>query len=73
MIGFIYRLDWGESITLQNTDERWKWGRRMLHESLNKGVLPQYHPRQERQVQILLLRLIETPATFESLQDELVL
>ncbi|KAF8602798.1 cytochrome P450 [Ceratobasidium sp. AG-I] len=52
--------------------EFWKQGRRMLHSSLHKGVLPQYHPNQERLIQILLSRLLDSPPTFETLQEELI-
>lgn len=56
-----------------NADEKWRRGRRMLHDSLNKGVLPQYYPGQEKRIQILLSRLLDSPPTFERLNEELVL
>ncbi|KAF8602800.1 cytochrome P450 [Ceratobasidium sp. AG-I] len=62
-------MDWGGSIGFLS-GERWKRGRRMLHDSLNRGIMPHYHPDQEKRVQIFLSRLLDTSPTFETIMDE---
>lgn len=64
-------MDWGKSISFLEMGERWRHGRRMLHEALHKGVMHQYHPNQEKHIQILLSRLLDSPPTLEKFRDEL--
>lgn len=64
-------MDWGGSVIFLDADDRWRRGRRMLHEALHKGVLHQYYPGQEKQIQILLSRLLDLSPTLQTFTDEL--
>lgn len=64
-------MDWGGSMIFNDADERWRRSRRMLHDSLHKGVIHQYYPNQEKQIQILLSRLLDSSPTFKTFLEEL--
>lgn len=66
---FSNSMDWGGSIVFLS-GERWKRGRRMLHDSLSKSAMPRHHPSQEKRVQLFLSRLLNVSCTFETLVDE---
>lgn len=63
-------LDWGQSVAYLDYNDRWKRDRRMLHESLHKGALPQYYPGQEKQVHALLGRLVDAPSTLGEFKEQ---
>ncbi|QRW15419.1 cytochrome P450 family protein [Ceratobasidium sp. AG-Ba] len=63
-------LDWSEGVTFMNNNERWRRDRRMLHESLHKGVVSQYYEGQTRQIQALVGRILDKPLTFETFFEE---
>ncbi|KAH7318825.1 cytochrome P450 [Rhizoctonia solani] len=62
-------MDWGQGIVFLNNNDRWRRDRRMLHEALHKGVVPRYYPAQEKQVQVLVRRLLNTPPTLDTPGD----
>ncbi|CUA71919.1 O-methylsterigmatocystin oxidoreductase [Rhizoctonia solani] len=64
-------MDWGQGIVFLNNGDRWRRDRRMLHEALHKGVVPRYYPAQEKQIQALVGRLLNTPSTLEVFIQEL--
>ncbi|CAE7100556.1 unnamed protein product [Rhizoctonia solani] len=64
-------MDWGQGIVFMNNSDRWRRDRRMLHEALHKGVVPRYHPSQEKQIQALVGRLLNIPSTLEAFTREL--
>ncbi|CAE6469330.1 unnamed protein product [Rhizoctonia solani] len=64
-------MDWGQGIAFLNNNDRWRRDRRMLHEALHKGVVPRYYPAQEKQIQALVGRLLNTPSTLEAFTQEL--
>ena len=66
---FYHRIDWGGSITFL-TGERWRRGRRMVHDALSKSAMPEYHSSQEERIYIFLSRLLDVSSTFETLADE---
>lgn len=66
-------MDWGQSVVFLDNTERWKKDRRMLHESLHKGVMRQHHVGQEKHVQALLARLLDTSPTLETFNDDVSL
>ncbi|KAG9099261.1 hypothetical protein FRC06_005458 [Ceratobasidium sp. 370] len=64
-------LDWGAGIVFINNNDRWRRDRRMLHESLHKGVVPQYHDGQTKQIRAFLNQILDTSPSFETFYDEL--
>ncbi|KDN41204.1 hypothetical protein RSAG8_07618, partial [Rhizoctonia solani AG-8 WAC10335] len=65
-------MDWGQGIVFLNKSDRWRRDRRMLHEALHRGVVPRYHPAQEKQIQALVGRLLNTPSTLDAFIQELL-
>ncbi|EUC65968.1 cytochrome P450 family protein, partial [Rhizoctonia solani AG-3 Rhs1AP] len=64
-------MDWGQGVVFLDNSGRWRRDRRMLHEALHKGVVPRYYPAQEKQIQALVGRLLNTPSTLEAFVQEL--
>ncbi|KAG9124232.1 hypothetical protein FRC07_012323 [Ceratobasidium sp. 392] len=63
-------MDWGEAVVFMDNNDRWKRDRRMLHESLNKGVVSQYHDGQTKQIRAFLNRMLDEPPSFELFDKE---
>ncbi|KAG8737391.1 hypothetical protein FRC10_008269 [Ceratobasidium sp. 414] len=64
-------LDWGDGIVFMSNNDRWRRDRRMLHESLHKGVVSQYHDGQTKQIRAFLNQILDTSPSFETFYDEL--
>lgn len=64
------RFDWGQSVAFLDNGDRWRRDRRMLHESLHKGAIPNYYAGQEKLVHDLLERLLGTPSTLEGFEEQ---
>ncbi|KAB5592112.1 adenylate kinase [Ceratobasidium theobromae] len=63
-------MDWGQGIAFLNNNDRWRRDRRMLHEAMHKGMMPNYHHGQEQQIHALVKRLLDTPSELEEFAEE---